>query len=235
MTHIIGVDIETTSTNSEGRLIQIGMATMRGNEPVVFAQDVIYQLTEAGSFEIQAEALEVNGFTLDRIFGSKEKFPYVTRNPHTVAEAACVWLKDMFPLPENHIAELRAQHEAESSSEKQDASRPKPLAWYINQAYRKRFIALGWNVGSFDLPFIHRDLPQLGQYMHYRTIDLNAVCFAAAEVTGDSYEYVKEEAKEYAAGNFQSDATWHDAGYDAATSLLSYEYLIEKMSQLPDA
>src|SRR5271155_3016324 len=40
----------------------------------------------------------------------------------------------------------------------------------------KRGIAIGWNVGSFDMPFVRHYLPRSSKLFSYRTIDLNAVC-----------------------------------------------------------
>lgn len=231
MEHIIGLDIETTSTNIEGRLIQIGIATESDN---VFVSDVVYQLAEAGSFEIQPEALEVNRFSLDRIFGATGKFPFVQRTAPLVDSQAVDWLKEEFPLPAEHRKQINFEREREEAEEKRARAVP-TLDWYITQAYKKSFICVGWNVGSFDLPFVRRELPILGSLMHYRTIDLNAVCFTAERVLATDYRELKDEAKEYAEDKIVGAADWHDAGYDALASLKAWEYLIEKMSQLPDA
>jgi hypothetical protein len=94
-------------------------------------------------------------------------------------------------------------------------------------------IPIGWNVGQFDLPFIKRYLPLFNSYISRRTIDLNAVVYTMdgqIEHGGSypTYKGWKKMSKDYAAAilekcNFQT--TWHDAGYDAAAGLLSWEFL----------
>lgn len=231
MEHIIGLDIETTSSVPTGRIIQVGMATQQQE---MFNVDVVYQLAEAGSFTIEPEALEVNGFTLDRIFGQNEKFPYVTRTPQLVELEAINWLMSGHPLTKEHLQQIEMEYQSDIEDEKR-SRRVEDLEWYKQKAYHRSFICVGWNVGSFDVPYINREMPRLGDLLHYRTIDLNAVCFTAERVVGDDYRTLKDEAKEYAEENMPGPTKWHDAGYDAQASLWSWDYLVERMSQVPDA
>ncbi len=95
-----------------------------------------------------------------------------------------------------------------------------------------KLIAVGWNVASWDLPFVRYYLPRFGKFLSYRTIDLNAIVFAAERITGLSYNTIKDHAKRYAEKRlehrcFQPEPAWHNAGFDAAASLAAFEYLVE--------
>lgn len=95
-------------------------------------------------------------------------------------------------------------------------------------------IAVGWNVGSFDMAHIRRLMPHLAAMFHYRAVDLNSLVFGLAEhgkryakapdkVRG--YEGWKKLAKRYAADVMGGEPQWHDAGYDARASLLAFHFL----------
>lgn len=88
--------------------------------------------------------------------------------------------------------------------------------------------AVGWNVGSFDLPFVQKYLPNLGDRFSYRSVDLNSVVYAIVgpEGTFEEYDGLKAKAKQYAEKEL-GEARWHDAGYDAAASLLAFRFLCE--------
>lgn len=90
----------------------------------------------------------------------------------------------------------------------------------------QRFCMIGWNVAGFDRPFIEKHLPKTFSMFSYRTVDLNAICFALAVPQVRSYDRVKNESKDYALEKMEGHETlWHDAGFDALASLHSYEYL----------
>lgn len=96
-----------------------------------------------------------------------------------------------------------------------------------NTPFGLKLIATGWNVASWDLPFVRFYLPRFSEWLWYRTIDLNAVVFAAEKVTGKSYKSIKDAAKRYAEKVIKPPADWHNAGYDAAASLAAWHYLIK--------
>lgn len=89
-------------------------------------------------------------------------------------------------------------------------------------------IATGWNVGSFDLPFVKRDLPETAKYVSRRTIDLNALCFALSQASAHNFDWWKKEAKR-AAVRVLGLEKWHDAGYDAAAALASFLWITEQL------
>lgn len=97
----------------------------------------------------------------------------------------------------------------------------------------KSLIAVGWNVGGFDLPFIRRDMPRVSQFFHYRVVDLNSIVFLLAG-NGPNYDRFKEQLKKEAETRVTSTAGWHDAGFDAEASLAAFQVLIEQHS-LPRA
>lgn len=92
---------------------------------------------------------------------------------------------------------------------------------------------VGWNVGSFDVPFVRRHLPGVARVLSYQSADLNAITFAIAEAQGTSYSQLQYDAKTYA---FDKAAhaegvtkAWHDAGFDALCSLHAFNYLQERI------
>lgn len=113
--------------------------------------------------------------------------------------------------------------------------------WLSLRGKQKDMIAVGWNVGSFDLPFIFRDLPLTHSYLSRRSVDLNSLCFSleqstrilGAKTPGYSWETWKKRSKQYAqkvlSGNGES--SWHDALYDAKASLLAFYWLSERMAE----
>ena len=91
-------------------------------------------------------------------------------------------------------------------------------------------IMVGWNVGQFDVPFLRNHFPRTARAMSYRSVDLNAVVFYMEQMGLGKYKDIKEASKEYAASELINEGwpvdLWHDAGYDAAAALKSFEYLI---------
>jgi DNA polymerase III epsilon subunit-like protein len=98
---------------------------------------------------------------------------------------------------------------------------------------RRSLIAVGWNVGTFDLPFVKQALPRTYSLLSRRSVDLNAVCFAFGGALFHSgsrpgWTGFKRMSKRAAEDRMQSlgiDPAWHDAGYDALAGLLALEYL----------
>lgn len=110
------------------------------------------------------------------------------------------------------------------------------IAWCESQAVGHReLVAVGWGVSTFDLPFVAKTFPAFKkQYMSHRTAELNAICYALADVKTyhdelRDFEFWKRSAKK--AAEFQAaaamgiEASWHNAGYDAVTALLAFEWL----------
>lgn len=99
---------------------------------------------------------------------------------------------------------------------------------------RNNTIAVGWNVGSFDMPFVKETLPQLNSLFSRRTVDLNALCFAldGKEENGMrvNAETWKKRSKEYAIEKIGYEDA-HNAGWDAKMSLYCFYYLREQMSK----
>lgn len=89
-------------------------------------------------------------------------------------------------------------------------------------------IAVGWNVAGFDIPFIKKAMPLTYDKLSYRTVDLNAIIFAASLAGYGAYDKMKRRAKGYAEATLPA-VNWHDAGYDAAAGLASLEYLVNEI------
>jgi DNA polymerase III epsilon subunit-like protein len=95
-----------------------------------------------------------------------------------------------------------------------------------------RCIPVGWNVVSFDVDFIKRQMPKSFKRIGYQGVDLNALCFTLADITGRSFDSWKDASKEYAKLTLLSKgirSQWHDALYDARAALVSWEFLKAQM------
>jgi len=193
----LGLDGEMTGNKSPAnyQLIQIGVFLPRnlysGSSPdlrtQLFVSDVGYE-----TWNEMEEAMEVNGFTADRIRAGKR--------PEDVDQDLVVWLED----------------------------------WGIE---RKKAVPIGWNVGSFDMPYVRYYLPESSKYFSYRTVDLNSVCFTLARASHFSWTALKSASKRHAedvmgkgtmprrTGIVGESVSWHDAGYDAEASYVAWDYL----------
>jgi DNA polymerase III epsilon subunit-like protein len=94
---------------------------------------------------------------------------------------------------------------------------------------RRDFIMVGFNVGSFDRPFIKQTLPITYGKFSRRSVDINSVIFSMSD-TNTQFERIKDKAKNYAfekmEGMFNDFKNrQHDAEYDAVMSLYCFEYL----------
>jgi hypothetical protein len=100
----------------------------------------------------------------------------------------------------------------------------------VSASFQKRdFVMVGFNVGSFDRPFIKRTLPITYGKFSRRSVDLNSVIFSMSDSNSD-FESIKSDAKSYAFekmdGMFSDFKNrQHDAEYDAVMSLYCFEYL----------
>lgn len=94
-------------------------------------------------------------------------------------------------------------------------------------------LAIGFNVGAFDLPHIALVLPRTSALFTRRTIDLNALCFTLEgrlhEGNAPTWSGWKRMATTYAeriiAQRGASAEAAHDAGYDALLHLYAWRYL----------
>jgi hypothetical protein len=102
-------------------------------------------------------------------------------------------------------------------------------------------VAVGWNVGAFDMPFVRDALPMTCPLFSRRTADLNAVCFTlggALHLGGSTPKWStwKRLAKEAAQSSLLAAGVatdWHDAGYDAVASLAAWNWLRDRIAGLP--
>lgn len=106
--------------------------------------------------------------------------------------------------------------------------------WANPTQYRRDFVMVGFNVGSFDRPFIKQSLPILFSKFSRRSVDLNSLIFSLSD-TNSKFEKIKQDAKEYAfeqmEGMFDGfQNRQHDAEYDAVMSLYCFKYLQGLMS-----
>ena len=115
-----------------------------------------------------------------------------------------------------------------------DVDRELSLFLLTNGVGPKRGIAVGWNVGGFDMPFVRFYLPMSAQRLSYRTIDLNAVCMTLGSARGIPWTELKKRSKAYArewicATDHELHA--HDAGYDAMEAVLCWQWLVSEIGR----
>ena len=101
--------------------------------------------------------------------------------------------------------------------------------WANPTKFRRDTVAVGFNVGSFDMPFIEESLPELKSRFSRRTVDLNSVIFAMSN-TDAEFQKIKKAAKDYAREKMDGLFSGfkdreHDAEYDAVMALYCFEYL----------
>jgi DNA polymerase III epsilon subunit-like protein len=101
--------------------------------------------------------------------------------------------------------------------------------WANPGSQRRDFVMVGFNVGSFDRPFIKQTLPLTYGKFSRRSVDINSVIFSMSD-TNTQFERIKDKAKSYAfekmEGMFNDFKNrQHDAEYDAVMSLYCFEYL----------
>ena len=101
--------------------------------------------------------------------------------------------------------------------------------WANSTSGNRDFVMVGFNVGSFDRPYVKQSLPILYKKFSRRSVDLNSVIFAMSD-SHSEFERIKANAKEYAFDKMQGmfdgfKDRQHDAEYDAVMSLYCFEYL----------
>ena len=101
------------------------------------------------------------------------------------------------------------------------------IGWMDEQGIRKA-IPVGYSVGSFDMPYVREAMPEFARRISMRSLDLNAVVFTISEITGRSHNAVKAAGANYAEKVIRKETSMtgvkHDAGYDALSAILSWEY-----------
>ena len=94
--------------------------------------------------------------------------------------------------------------------------------WLKEQVPNGTRIMVGWNVGSFDRPFIQRWLPKTARLIIRRTLDLNAACYLLDQHGFRNPDTLKRQAKAYA-DQILGGGGRHDALYDAQAAILEME------------
>lgn len=99
--------------------------------------------------------------------------------------------------------------------------------WLISQGIEpRRFIAIGWNVAGFDIPFVKRYLPKTFKFLSYRTVDLNAIVFTLDPVRGQ--DRLKKQLKTWTEEGLDGSA--HDALFDATSAIEAWRILVEALA-----
>ncbi len=179
--------------------------------------------------EMSAAELEDGGRLIQAGFAMR------TSSGVEVFEALIAWGDEMLWDPRAaavHGIEEDAVRNAMAPAEVDEAA----YSWLMERGAvegRRQMIAVGFNVGAFDLPFFRQALPRTMTLISRRSLDLNAVCFTLDgwdPRSDDSRSWAgwKRSAKK-AATRVIEDAgvsgSEHSAGYDAALAIGCVEYL----------
>ena len=107
--------------------------------------------------------------------------------------------------------------------------------WLLERSRGKvgrAYIAIGFNVAGFDMPFFKEQLPLTTSLLVRKSIDLNALCATLADDTR-SFNYWREAVKDAGrqwAGSGGAAAKEHDAGWDAAVALGGWLWLKSELN-----
>ena len=102
--------------------------------------------------------------------------------------------------------------------------------WNVTRGYqRMNVVPVGWNVGSYDMPYITKWMPLLRSLLSYRSVDLNALVFMLDGHSGKSWKDWKRAAKQYA-NEFIDETTRHDALTDAKAALFEFGFLRKQLA-----
>ena len=179
--------------------------------------------------EMSAAELEEGGRLIQAGFAVR------TSQGLEVFEALISWGDDMSWDPRAallHGLQEQDVRDAQTPSEVDDAA----YEWLMARGGvegRRQMVAVGFNVGAFDLPFFRQALPRTMTLISRRSLDLNAVCFTLdgwdprSEDTR-SWSGWKRSAKKAAAKMLDAagiGGSEHSAGYDAALAIGCVEYL----------
>ena len=115
--------------------------------------------------------------------------------------------------------------------------------WARAQGYvTGSMVPVGWGVSTFDLPFVVQTLPRFAEFLSHHTVELNALCYAAAGTgtadavdvsSGGAFNRWRRAAKsaaEAALAEAGHPPGWHRAGYDARASLEAWRWLTARLA-----
>lgn len=90
-------------------------------------------------------------------------------------------------------------------------------------------VGVGFSVGSFDMPFVRKFLPETFKLFSRRFLDLNSLIYLLSTKTGASFNNVKENIMGEVVERVGYDGS-HDAGWDAKMHLLFWEIIQERLT-----
>jgi oligoribonuclease (3'-5' exoribonuclease) len=101
---------------------------------------------------------------------------------------------------------------------------------FIKKYYQKDFkpMAIGLNIGVFDLQFIQRHMPFLANRISHRSVDLNSLIYVLAEKHSRDVKEMKQELSDRAFQNTVQLALGvdkHNALFDAVFNLNLYSII----------
>lgn len=102
------------------------------------------------------------------------------------------------------------------------------LMWLDDMAGKyTTLIATGFNVGSFDMVFLKREMPRLAERFSYRCLELNSAIFAATGCSLLDFEQNRDSVMREMMRR-RNERTPHRAASDAMDALMIVEILQER-------
>jgi DNA polymerase III epsilon subunit-like protein len=101
------------------------------------------------------------------------------------------------------------------------------IANKVNPKDKYHNFPVGWNVASFDMPYIKKYLPKTFKLFSYKSVDLHSVCCSLDGKKGLSEKRWKEAAKKYASTICPEREGYkaHNAEWDSVMSLGCFNFL----------
>ena len=93
-------------------------------------------------------------------------------------------------------------------------------------------LAIGVNVGEFDLQFIKKHMPKLASILNRRSVNLNSLLYLLADMQSKDFAGLKQELSDKAAfvvDQLNLGLKKHNALYDALFNLSLYSLIKEKL------
>lgn len=137
------------------------------------------------------------------------------------------WNNDNWSLESSQVHNISKQHLDQSSNKIQELDAI--LYNYLKSLNSEAiFIPVGFNVGSYDLMFIKKEMPKLHSILSYRTIELNTL-FLIQSKKGDYININWSEKKKHTINKIIAklgEDKLHSAGFDAMLAL----HILEEFS-----
>jgi oligoribonuclease (3'-5' exoribonuclease) len=202
------LDIETTGLDyTKHQILSLGMLHIdeHGNKKE-FIENCSYK-----EYTVTSEALNVNGINLATHLGLSTE---------ELQEQAIKFL-----LETEHAKKYMEVWSAQSYHpfSPDIASLAKYTRDVIQNDKKIKILPIGFNIGTFDMMFIKKHLPEFNKFFSYRAIDLNSLIYLEAQIKETTYE----ELKRYYSKKFEVN---HNALDDCRKAYDVYQEIVNNLT-----